>query len=79
MLLVRAEVDFGLFRIMLYRRMLGEKQSGIYGKMLSAPFMIARPIVGNEREDRGSPASSSRAKQTKCSRGKDKRRGHKLA
>ncbi len=34
MLLVRAEVDFGVFRIMLYRRMLGEKQSDIW-KMLS--------------------------------------------
>ncbi len=34
MLLVRAEVEFGLFRIMLYRRMLGEKQSEIW-KMLS--------------------------------------------
>jgi hypothetical protein len=34
-LLARAELEFGLFRIMLYRRMLGEKQSDIW-KMLGA-------------------------------------------
>jgi hypothetical protein len=34
MLLARAEIDLGLFRILLYRQMLGEKQQDTW-KMLS--------------------------------------------
>jgi hypothetical protein len=46
MLLARAEVDFGLFRIMLYRRMLGEKQSDIW-KMLSTIHNRPADVAAN--------------------------------
>jgi hypothetical protein len=46
MLLARAELDFGLFRIMLYRRMMGEKQSDIW-KMLSTIHNRPADIAAN--------------------------------
>lgn len=47
-LLERAEADFSLFRIMLWRRMLGEKQSDIW-KMLSAIHNRPGDLAANEK------------------------------
>lgn len=46
MLLVRAEVDFGLFRIMVYRRMMGEKQRDIW-KLLGAIHNRPADVAAN--------------------------------
>jgi hypothetical protein len=48
MLLARAEADFGVFRIMLYRRMLGERQSDIW-KILGAIHNSPADLATNER------------------------------
>jgi hypothetical protein len=48
MLLVRAQTDLGLFRILLYRKMLGQKQEDIW-KMLSAIHNRPADVQANER------------------------------
>ncbi len=48
MLLVRAQTDLGLFRILLYRKMLGEKQKDIW-KILSAIHNSPADVQANEK------------------------------
>jgi hypothetical protein len=48
MLLMRAQTDLGLFRILLYRKMLGEKQKDIW-KILTAIHNRPADVQANER------------------------------
>lgn len=48
MLLLRAQTDLGLFRILLYRKRLGEKQKDIW-KMLSTIHNRPSDVQANER------------------------------
>ncbi len=75
MLLVRAEVDFGVFRIMLYRRMLGEKQSDIW-KMLSTIHNRPPDIATNVKIAAHLLKQSGKADKVFAGKGK---KGHKLS
>ena len=48
MLLLRAQTDLGLFRILLYRKMAGEKQKDIW-KMLSTIHNRPGDVLANEK------------------------------